>query len=126
MRTTRERRHQTGLTVLGGLLLVILVGVVVIIALRVTPIYIEYYQIRKALATVGEDINSYNIDTGEIRKRLERHFMIDYISAIKPRDLHIRKQQGKISVDLNYEDRRPLFGNLQVVGHFNESIQLYP
>jgi hypothetical protein len=121
-RGTRE----TGLGVLSALLLLILVGAVVLIGFRVVPIYIEYYQIRKALATIGEDIDNYGIETTEIRRRMERHFAIDYISAVKPRDLRLRKQQGMITVDLDYEDRRPLFGNLQVVGRFNESIQLYP
>ena len=118
--------RETGLGVLSALLLLLLVGAVVLIGFRIAPIYLEYYQIRKAMATIGEDIDNYAIEIPEIRRRMERHFAIDYISAVKPRDLRLRKQQGTITVDLNYEDRRPLFGNLQVVGRFNESIQLYP
>ncbi len=118
--------YQRGLGLLSGLLLLLLIGTVVLIGFRVAPIYIEYYQIRKALATIGDDVRSYDVDTRDIQRRLDRHFAIDYISKVKASDIPIRKQQGRILADLNYEDRRALFANLHVVAQFNESIQLYP
>lgn len=121
-----RKRHEAGLSVIATLLLLILMAFVLIIAFRITPIYIEYYQIRKALAALGENIDSYSVSSDDLRRGLERRFSIDYISVIEARDLRIFKQQGTIYVELNYEDRRPLLGHLHIVGAFNERIQLYP
>lgn len=119
-------RRETGLGVIAALFLLILIAFVLVIAFRVTPIYIEYYQIRKALASLSEDISSYSVSPDDLRRGLERRFAIDYISVIEARDIRIFRQQGAIYADLNYEDHRPLLGHLQIVGAFNERIQLYP
>lgn len=123
---SRRARRETGLSVIAALLLLILIAFVLVIAFRVTPIYLEYYQIRKALASLAEEIDSYSVSPEDLRRGLERRFAIDYISVINARDIRILRQQGVIYADLEYEDRRPLLGNLQIVGAFNERVQLYP
>lgn len=127
MTAGRGSRRQAGLTLLSGLFLAILIGFAVLFLFRAAPMYLQYYELRKALESMRSEINSYDsVDTADIEQKLERRFDIDYIDVVKPRDLHISKDEGRILAHINYRDKRPLFGNLSLVGHFDRVIQLYP
>lgn len=118
--------RQAGLSLVGGLILVLLVGSLVLFAFRVVPMYLQYYELRKALVSLRSDVNDYDVSLAAIQEHLRRRFDIDYISDVKPSDLHIYRRHGQIVVDVDYRDRRPLFGNLSVVAHFQHRVQLYP
>ena len=120
-------KRQRGMTVIGGLILLALVGFMVyVIGFVAVPIYLEYFQIRKGFATIAEDIHSYDTSPAEIRKRIERHFSLEYTKSYDYRKPIIKKQKGTISVELVYQDKRAIFNNLYMMLDVNESIQLYP
>jgi len=120
----QHRQQGFSLNKLIGVL--ILFGPLVLIGWQIGTIYLEYFQIRRVIASVGEHVTSYNTEPHEIRRRLERTLSIDYITAIKASDLTINRRGGVISIDLAYEDERRLFGNFKIVGAFDETIQIYP
>ena len=59
-----------------------------------------------------------------MQRALERHFNISYIEVIKAKDVRVKKKDGRLVVELVYDDRRPLIANLDVVAKFNESYTL--
>ena len=120
-----HRRQQTGITVIATLLILIFIGFVVLLLLKIVPIYMEYFQIRKAVESVKSE-TSLNTSGAEIQKKLSRRFDIDYITAIEAKDLKVRKGNGRIVVQIRYEDRRPLIGNMDVVAKFDDAIQVAP
>ncbi len=119
-------RRQAGISLLGGLILALLVGSLVLFAFRVVPMYLQYYQLRKDLVSLRSNVNDYSVSLASIQRHLQRRFDIDYITAVKPEDLHIYRRQGRILVDVDYRDQRPLIGNLSIVAHFQHQVQLYP
>lgn len=119
-------RKQRGLTMISGLILLILVAsVIYILGFRVAPIYVEYFKIRKIIESVKEDV-SVTTNPIEVQNLISRRFDIDYVNVIQARDLKVSKSRGKLVVRLKYEDSKPLFDKLYVVGKFDEVIQVAP
>ena len=120
-------KRQRGMTVIGALILLAIVGFMVyVVGFLAVPMYLEYYQIRKGFATIAEDINSYETSPADIKKRIERHFSLEYTKSYEYRNPVIKKEKGTISVELIYQDKRVIFQNLYMLLDVNESVQLYP
>ncbi|MDX1604940.1 MAG: DUF4845 domain-containing protein [Candidatus Competibacterales bacterium] len=119
-------RHQGGLALVPIFGLLLLIIPLAVIGFHTVQIYMEYFQIREAVSSVKEDVNSYSFSTSRIETLLERRFSLDYLTAIDPKDLKVNKSNGKITIDLIYRDQRNVIGSFAVVGDFNETITIFP
>ncbi len=119
-------KRQQGFSLNKFIGVLILLGPLVILGWQIGTMYLEYFQIKRIITSVGQSVTSYNTEPHEIRRRLERTMSIDYVTAVKAGDLTINRRGGIISIDLAYQDERPLFGKFKIVGTFDETIQIYP
>ena len=55
-------------------------------------------------------------------KRLASTFNTNRIEAIKPKDVKVYRDKGKIIIDANYETRTPLFQGVDAVLMFDDNI----
>jgi len=118
--------RQRGITLIGGLLWLIIAAFVALIVLRVVPIYIDYFTIITTLQGLKKEPQVGQMSADDIYRTIERRFDISYVQVIKPQQIKIRKQGNNRVLDLIYEDRRPLIGNLDIVAKFNDTIVLSP
>ena len=102
----RDASRQRGITVIGLVALVILIGFVAIIALRVVPTFVEY---RAAVSAVKRAHASANTVV-EIQKAFDRSAAIDDITAISGKDLNITRVNDDIVVAFAYTKKITLFG----------------
>jgi Tfp pilus assembly major pilin PilA len=118
--------RQNGMTMIGVILLLIVIAFVGLTVMRVVPMYLNYYQIVKNVEAVKADLRGAEASPEQIKLSLSRRFDIDYIQVIQAKDLKVRKNGGAVLVDIKYEDRRELISNLDIVGKFDNTIQVYP
>ncbi|MBM4218688.1 MAG: DUF4845 domain-containing protein [Gammaproteobacteria bacterium] len=117
------QHRQRGMTMLGILVLVAVVGVWVYAGIRMTPRYLEYMRIASTLEKVRDEFDA-NPGTTEfmLRKAAERHFDIEMVEVITSNDLEIRKEVGTFTVRAAYEDVVPLAGNVSFLLVFDKSV----
>ena len=113
------KRKQRGITMLGFLITLCLVIFFAYCAMKIVPMYIEYYSVKKALASIASDAQAADATKEKIRSNFARHMQIDYVSTVKPEMLKIESTDTGYNLIMNYERREPLFANLDVVGKFN-------
>jgi len=101
-------RRQQGLTLIGLLLSGIIIAMVALVAMRVVPTVIEYFNIKKAV--VRATSASPTGLASEIRTAFGRSQANDDFSAIAAKDLVISKVNDRTVVSFAYEKRVPLFG----------------
>ncbi len=101
-RTTRQR----GLSLVGLLFVVVVVGFLFILAMRIAPTFVEYRAInsaiKKALATEHT--------VPEIQKAFDRSAAIDDITVLSGKDLDIQKVDDDYVISYAYTKKIPLFG----------------
>jgi len=117
------QRSQKGMSAIGILIVLILIVFAALIGMRVTPAYLEYFAIKKAIASIVESGEASSGSTADVRKAFERHQAIDDFTAIGPQDLEISKDGSQVVISFAYEKRVPLFYNISLLIDFAGSSQ---
>ncbi len=100
------RKRQQGISLVGLIVVLAIVGFGLMLALKIVPTYMEYRAIKNAIVTAKA--------TGggviEIQKSFDAAATAGYISSISSRDLIIEKDNGETDISFAYEKKIPLVG----------------
>lgn len=118
--------RQHGLTVIGMLLLIVVLGFMALIAMKVIPMYIQYFTIKSTIENIRKEPQLAQMGLAEIQTALQKRFDIGYVDKITAKDIKLRNDRNGRVLDLVYEDDQPLFYGLHVVLKVNEAIPLTP
>ena len=111
-------KAQRGLTILGFLLLAAVVVVFAMVGFRVTPSYIEYYSVKKAL---DDTMRSGNVDPNNLsafRAELARRLQTSYVEDVKASDAIVQRAGNQITAELAWERRLHMVGNAYILLEF--------
>jgi cell division protein FtsL len=116
MTLNNRQRRQRGLTLIGFVIIVALVGAAGIVAFRAIPIYSEFFTIKRIIKQINVD----NPDTTpqQIRSQFDLKSSADYVYDIKSRDLDIAKENGRIVISVRYQKTVPLVHNISLLFDF--------
>ncbi len=119
------QHRQRGMTMLGIILIVVVVGVWVYAGIRLVPKYLEYMRVASTLEKVRDEYDS-NPGSTEfmLRKAIERHFDIEMVEVITAKDIEIDKSGGTFTMRAAYEDTVPLAGNVSFLLTFDKSVEV--
>ena len=112
------KRKQGGMTMLGFLITLSVVILFLFCGMKIVPMYIEYYSVKKALASIANEQSASATSKDAIRALFARHLKIDYVKIIKPDMLKIEATDSGFNLAVDYERREELIANLDVVGRF--------
>jgi Tfp pilus assembly major pilin PilA len=118
--------RQLGMTVIGMLLLLVVIGFIALIAMKVVPMYIQFFSIKSTIESVRKEPQIAQMSPTDIQNAIQKRFDIGYVDNIKARDLKIRSDREGRVLDLVYQDERVLFYGLSVVLKVDEAIPLNP
>ena len=109
---------QRGITLTSFLIVLAVVGFFLFIGMKLFPMYQEFWSVKKALKSVAAD-SSVSNDPISIRRSLEKYFDVGYVDSVKPADIKVdRAPSGGALITIDYEVRKPLLYNLDIVGKF--------
>ena len=113
------KQKQRGITMLGFLMVLCLGIFFAFCAMKIVPMYIEYYSVKKMLATISKNPEAASGSKEKVRDLFRRSLEIDYVKVIKPEMLKIESTDGGLKMTVDYERRENLMANLDVVGKFH-------
>ena len=119
------QHRQQGMTFLGILVLVIVVGAWVYAGIRLVPKYLEYMRVASTLEKVRDEFDS-NPGTTEfmLRKAVERHFDIEMVEIISSNDIEIKREGGIFTMRAAYDDTVPLVSNISFLLEFDKTVEV--
>ncbi|WP_157670406.1 DUF4845 domain-containing protein [Chitinibacter sp. GC72] len=109
-------KKQAGLSFFGFIFIAMAVAMALITAFKVVPTYIEYFNIKQAVATVVNQ-NS-GAAPAVIRNSYSKHVEISDIDSVSPQDLLVTQVGGTTTVRADYEKVVPLVGNVSLLFQF--------
>src|SRR3990170_1744972 len=117
--------RQRGMTFLGIIVIVIVVGAWVYAGIRLTPKYLEYVKVAATLEKVRDEYAA-NPESTEfmLRKAIERHFDIEMVTVIDSHDIEITRDGGTFLVRAAYEDTVPLVANVSFLVQFDKTVEV--
>lgn len=118
------RTQQKGMTFIGLLLTLAIVGIIVFAALRLVPIYLEYMKVVTVLDGVSADLSGSNATLSDIRKSLDSRLYIEGVKAVTTGDVKVVKAEFGYRMTLAYEQTAPYIANVSFLVSFNKSVEV--
>lgn len=118
------KRTQSGMTLIGFVIVLAVVGLFAYIGMKLIPMYSEYYAVKQALKGLQQEPGIADRDPAKIQDLFFRRLYISYAENVKPENVDIKRIDNGWQMDVNYEIRKPVIGNLDVVGKFAASEKL--
>jgi hypothetical protein len=115
------RARQKGVTLLGLIMGSFVLVLVALLAMRLLPSYIEYFSIKKAVVSIGNQTAGRDATVSDIRRAFESRSAVDDFQAVKAADLEIIKQGNGFVISAQYRKEIPLFANIGIYIDFDVS-----
>ena len=117
-------QKQKGMTAIGWLLVILLAIILGIVALKLMPVYLEGYKVYQSLASLEEDNNARGKGPAELRAMLAKRLDINMVNDVTVDDIIVSRGKTGYEVEVSYEARRQLFGNLYAVVVFSKTVEV--
>lgn len=115
--------RQRGLTLIGFVVVLALLGFFAYVGMKLFPVYTEYYSVVQAMNGVQSEPGVSEMSPARIEDLLFRRFYISYVESVKPENVRVQRKEG-LTLNVKYEVRRPLIYNLDFVASFDKTVDL--
>ncbi len=119
----KHKNKQHGMSMIGLVLFMSLLGFFVYAGIRLGPIYNEYYSVVKAMNLVANKPGSANKSPSAIKEDMMKSFLTSYVKRVKKNDIKIIRSRGK-QLQVKYEVQESFIGNLDFLVRFEKTIPL--
>jgi hypothetical protein len=118
------RRRQQGMTFIGLLTILVLVGVILYAGIRLTPVYLNYLKISRAMTATAGEFKGESGDLTSLRNILSRHWEIDDPEIVEVKDIEITKDDTGIIMHVAYDHTVPYVANVSLSVHFDKTVKV--
>lgn len=122
----RTQRRQSGITFLGFVIVLIVVAFFAYAAMKLVPIYSEYFGVVKSMKLMQAQpgIESKSID--EIRNLMNVQFDLQYVNEkdVPMKSITLITANGQRSLNVTYDVEVPFIYNVDLLVKFNKTVDL--
>jgi Domain of unknown function (DUF4845) len=123
-RMTGLRLRQRGMTFLGLVCVLVLVGIIGYGGMRLAPLYLNYMKVARTMDAAAAEFKSDSPDIGSVNKSLERHWEIEDITGVDYKDIEIKKEDNGLVMHVAYDDSAPYIANVSLAVHFDKTVKV--
>ncbi|MDP9084163.1 MAG: DUF4845 domain-containing protein [Pseudomonadota bacterium] len=118
------RRRQQGMTFIGLLCILVLVGLIGYAGIRLVPVYLNYMKVVRTLESAAAEFKGEAAGVAGVKTSLDRHWAIEDITAIDYKDVEITKDEGGLQLHVAYDDSVPYLANISLSVHFDKTVRV--
>jgi len=118
------RQRQQGMTMIGLLFILGLVGLPLYAGIRLAPLYLNYMKVARSMDATASEFKSENPEVGSMRRSLEKHWQIEDISSVEAKDVDISKDEGSVTMHVAYDDSSPYISAVSLTVHFDKTVKV--
>lgn len=131
----KSPKKQRGLSLISTLLVLAFLGVVATLAVRLVPVYLQYYNVRSVMNELAHLPNVGSMGFQQICNNLTNRFTINNINAVSCKDLKMTTVGNETTLSVKYQVKQHLIANIDGLFYFsyavhypakNNSAQTYP
>ena len=122
----RTRHQVKGITLIGFVMLLGVLGFFAYLAMRLVPMYVEYFGVLKAMELLRQEPGAAQKSLAEVRAELSLKFNTQYVdeTSVTPQSISLKRESGAATLRVAYEKRVPFLYNIDLVGKFDKSLNL--
>ena len=111
--------RQKGVTLTGMILVSVLIIGVVLLAIKVVPVYVEYHTIQKNFRGMADDPALANARRPELVRAWGARTTVDNITSLQTQDIVFERQGERLFVSADYSVKVPIYGNVNFCFDFH-------
>ena len=117
-------RRQRGLSLTGMIMVSFILIVVILLGLKIVPVYLEYFKINKQFKLMSENPQlRAQPSINNVKSAWYKQTAVDEIKSLDGETITVRKEGGGIVIEAEYSVKVPLFKNLSACMDFHASSQ---
>ena len=117
-------RRQQGMTFIGLMCILVLVGIIGYAGVRLVPVYLNYMKLARTMESAASEFKGEAPNLDGVRKSIDRHWAIEDITGIDQKDIEITKDDGGLTLHAVYDDTVPYIANVSLSVHFDKTVKV--
>ena len=118
------RQPQLGMTFIGLLCILALVGAIGYAGVRLVPVYLNYMKLARTMESAASEFKGETGSLDGVRKSLDRHWAIEDITAVDQKDIEITRDDNGLQLHVAYDDSVPYIANVSLSVHFDKTVKV--
>jgi hypothetical protein len=114
------RQRQSGMSILGILCIMLMVGFFIMCAIRLVPAYTDYLSVKGVVSRLVMEPEAATESLSDLRRKIATRFNTNQIYLLNPKDVEIYTKSGKTYIDANYEARVPIVWRIDALMKFDD------
>jgi Tfp pilus assembly major pilin PilA len=122
-------KNQRGMTLIGWVIVLALIAFFVTLAIRLVPMYQEYYGVLQVMSSMEQELKNNNLSKNQVEILLYKKFDTGYIKSVKRENIEILRGKNSAHITkvvIDYEVRKPFIAHIDLIGHFKKEIDVEP
>jgi hypothetical protein len=119
-----RRDRQSGMTFIGMLFVLGMLGMFLYAGIRLLPVYLNYLKVARSMDAAAGEFKSDNPDPGAVRRSLEKHWQIEDISGVDAKEVEISKDETGMVMHVSYDEAAPYIANVSLSVHFDKTVKM--
>jgi len=118
------KSRQSGITLIGFVIVLLVLGFFAFMAMKLVPSYIEFFGVKKAMSQVATSGSAQDLDS--IRRDLIFKMGFQYVddATIQPKDITLDRAGNGATLKIAYDKKIPFLYNIDFLLHFSNAVQL--
>jgi type II secretory pathway pseudopilin PulG len=115
-----------GITLIGFVIVLAVLGFFGYLAMRLIPAYTEYYGVVKSMEQERSEAGAAAKSLDMIRRDLAFKFSTQYVDEanVPPQAITLKREGGASTLRVNYERRIPFMYNIELLATFDKSVSM--
>jgi hypothetical protein len=115
-----------GITLIGFVIVLAVLGFFGYLAMRLIPAYTEYYGVVKSMELERAEAGAASKSLDMIRRDLAFKFNTQYVDEanVPPAAITLNREGGAATLRVNYERRIPFMYNIELLATFDKSVSM--
>jgi hypothetical protein len=113
-------RRQSGMSILGIICILAMLGFFAMCIIRMSPPYFEYLSVKDIIVRIATEPETIGKSSSDIRRKIDFVFNTNQIYELNYKDVKVFDKSGKKYIDANYEVRIPIMWKIDAVLKFND------
>lgn len=117
-------KSQRGMTAIGWLFVLGLIGFFALLAMRMIPKYLEFYSVESTLDSFLNEPGMSTKTPQDVRTLVAKRFNINAVTSVSAKEVAIQNTGSAFLISVDYEVREPVFGNVDVIMSFVKEVEV--
>ncbi len=118
------RQKQTGMTAIGWMGVIALIIMFILLILKLFPIYMDGFKVSSILEDIENESGMATMSPVMISNTIMKRLSINMVTGVTKEDIYIDKLKNSMNIEIDYEVRENLVGNIDIVVYFQKSVTI--